>query len=76
MRKAEERDRMGLVGFHLQNLMLKNNEARVHRSFKIGCTRAFCVFGKCQKIMKNQAKKSKITQKNKRSGRGPSRACS
>ena len=33
--------------------------------------RAFCVFGKCQKIMKNQAKKSKITQKNKCSGRGP-----
>ena len=35
------------------HLMLKNNEARVHRSFKIGCMRAFCFMFVLEGLVRN-----------------------
>ena len=44
---------MDIARFRLQNLMLKNNEARVHRSFKIGCMRAFCFMFVLEGLVRN-----------------------
>lgn len=49
----KERNRMDIARFRLQNLMLKNNEARVHRSFKIGCMRAFCFMFVLEELVRN-----------------------
>lgn len=45
----KERNRMDIARFRLQNLMLKNNEARV----QIGCMRAFCFMFVLEELVRN-----------------------